>query len=293
MVREGPGALNDFAGNDQDIGATLRLATGQLTGISDSPRLDAELLLARALDVSRSYLVAHPDDRPDGDARRRFAQAMAERARGVPIAYIVGEKEFWSATFMVTPATLVPRPDTELLVEKALRLMPREDEVCVADLGTGSGAVALSIARERPLAHIVATDLSAEALAIAGHNARQLDVANVEFLLGRWTEPLAGQQFDLLVSNPPYICSGDPALDKLVHEPRAALVAGEDGLDDIRLLAAECGSILRPGGHLLLEHGAGQRDDVARLLLDAGWSDVQCHADLAGRPRVTQAAFLA
>ncbi|MEQ9561280.1 MAG: peptide chain release factor N(5)-glutamine methyltransferase, partial [Woeseiaceae bacterium] len=207
MVLEGQRALNEFV----EIATALRNAVTSLEPLSDSPRLDAELLLARALDVPRSYLIAHPEDALDPAASERFTQLVERRAAGEPMAYISGSKEFWSMELMVSPDTLVPRPETELLVERALMLIGRRASQRILDLGTGSGAIALAIARERPLCEIVATDISEAALAIARQNARHLDLANVEFATGNWIEPVAGQQIDIVVSNPPYVRSSDPA----------------------------------------------------------------------------------
>jgi release factor glutamine methyltransferase len=187
----------------------------------------------------------------------------------------------------VTPATLVPRPETELLVEQAIGMVSRREPMKVLDLGTGSGAIALAIARERPFAEVVATDISEDALAVAIQNARQLDVANVEFRAGDWTAPVADMTFDVIVSNPPYVADDDPALDSLAFEPRSALAAGADGLDDIRRLAVEARDVIVSDGVLLIEHGAGQAEDVAGILEQAGWQDVRNLRDLAGLPRVT------
>jgi len=285
MVREGSSTLNEY----QPIGDALSAAADRLAGISESPRLDAELLLARAIDVTRAYLMAHPEDQLDPDAQVRYAAAIERRASGVPLAYITGLREFWSLELMVTPATLVPRPETERLVEQALSLLPRRAALRILDLGTGSGAIALALARERPLCQVVATDASEAALAVARENARQLDIDNVEFVAGDWTAPVGGREFDLVVSNPPYVAAGDPALDRLKHEPRAALASGPDGLDAIRRIAAEVGDILAPGGSLLVEHGAEQEAAVAAILDAAGWHNVRCYRDLAGLPRVTAA----
>jgi release factor glutamine methyltransferase len=286
MVREGPPALNEFI----TIELALAQARERLQSASESPRLDAELLLARALDVSRSYLVAHPEDTLDPAAGARFNSAIDRRAGGEPMAYITGEREFWSLSLMVSPATLVPRPETEILVERALMLLGRKVVARILDLGTGSGAIALAIARERPLCELVATDASEDALAIARQNARQLDIPNVSFVCGDWIDPVAGQQFDLVVANPPYVRSDDPALERLQHEPLSALAAGNDGLDAIRRIAGEAGDILADGGRLLMEHGSDQRDSVAGLLRQHGWSDIDCVNDYAGLPRVTIAA---
>lgn len=273
----------------QRIDETIDAAAEKLAAVSDSPRLDAELMLARAIDVPRSYLYAHPDDVPDELALERFGATLARRLAGEPMAYITGVREFWSIEFMVTPATLVPRPETELLVDVALRELPRREPRRILDLGTGSGAVAIAIARERPLCEITATDISAGALAVAAENARQLALPNVEFVEGDWCAPLAGREFDLIVSNPPYVRADDPALDALGNEPRSALVAGDDGLDALRVIARDAGTLLAAGAALAVEHGAGQQDDVAALLDSHGWSDVVCHRDHAGLPRVTVA----
>lgn len=283
MVLEGQCALNEFV----EIASALKVAIERLDPVSESPRLDAELLLARALDVSRSYLIAHPEDVLDPAARERFLTLVERRASGEPMAYISGEKEFWSLNLMVSPDTLVPRPETELLVERALMLIGRRASQRILDLGTGSGAIALAIARERPLCEIVATDKSEAALAIAQQNARQLDLGNVTFAQGSWTEPVAGQQFDMAVSNPPYVRSDDPALAALRHEPVSALASGKDGLDDIREIAKTAGLVLKEGGYLVLEHGSEQQEDVARILENNGWTGIECVQDMGGRPRVS------
>jgi release factor glutamine methyltransferase len=287
MVLEGQLALNEFV----NIASALSDAVKRLDASSESPRLDAELLLARALDVARSYLIAHPEDTLDPAASERFTQLIQRRAAGEPMAYISGSKEFWSMELMVSPDTLVPRPETELLVERALMLIGRRSSQRILDLGTGSGAIALAIARERPLCEIVATDVSDAALAIARQNARHLDLANVRFIAGNWIDPVADQRFDIVVSNPPYVRSNDAALEKLQHEPVSALVAGEDGLDDIRSIAATAGSVLVDDGRLLLEHGSEQQDAVADVLASNGWTDIECVQDYGGRPRVTVAKW--
>lgn len=271
------------------LDAALRDAANQLSATSDSARLDAELLLCQAIDVPRNYLFAHPEDELDDASLERFRHAVERRLDGEPMAYITGTREFWSRELLVSPATLVPRPETELLVDLALREIPQKAEWQLLDLGTGSGAIALALASERPLCSVTAVDVSADALGIARENARQLMLGNVAFAEGNWTEPVAGQRFNIIVSNPPYVRSDDPALDALRHEPLAALAAGADGLDAIRVLAADCGAILADDGMLLFEHGADQQDDVAALLAAHGWSDITCHTDLAGLPRVTAA----
>ena len=271
------------------IDAVLADAVARLAAVSESARLDAEILLARTIDMPRSYLFAHPEDELDEHAFERFAALLQRRADGEPMAYIMGTKEFWSHELIVNAATLVPRPETELLVDLALREIPRKADWRILDLGTGSGALAIALASERMLCQVTATDVSAAALAVAEENARHLCLGNVTFLTGHWTEPVRDQRFKVIVSNPPYVRADDPALRDLRYEPRSALVAGRDGLDAIRTLAAECPLILEPAGVLLLEHGAEQQGEVCAILKAAGWSDIVGHNDFAGLPRVTVA----
>jgi len=239
--------------------------------------------------MARSYLFAHPEDELDDLTKERFEALLQRRISGEPMSYITGTKEFWSHELLVSPATLVPRPETELLVELALREIPRKAEWQVLDLGTGSGAIAISIAAERVLCTVTATDASPEALAIAAENVRQADLANVICVVGDWAEPVAGKQFEIIVSNPPYVREDDEALQNLRHEPLSALASGADGLHDIRVLATDCAAILAADGWLMLEHGADQQTEVANILEAAGWVDIACHNDLAGKPRVTVA----
>lgn len=273
------------------IAELLAAATSRLREVSDSARLDAELLLARAIDMPRSYLFAHPEDTLDDAALERFERTLERRLGGEPMAYIAGSKEFWSLELMVSPATLVPRPETELLVDIALREIPRKADWALLDLGTGSGAIALAIARDRPLCRVTAVDVSRAALAVASENARQLSIANVEFLDGDWTAPVSGRKFRMIVSNPPYVARDDAALDVLQAEPALALAAGEDGLDSIRVIVCDCTAILADGGMLVLEHGADQRDSVAEILKSYGWDGIRCYDDHSGHPRVTSATF--
>lgn len=285
MVREGCNALNGYL----RIDAAITGATQTLREASESPRLDAELLLARALDVPRSYLYAHAEEEMDPAAASRYASSIERRADGVPLAYITGEKEFWSMALMVSPATLVPRPETELLVSQALAKIAQDSSMRVVDLGTGCGAIALAIAKERPGCDVVATDISEEALAVARLNARQHAVPNVEFLQGSWTQPVRDQSFDIVVSNPPYVADDDSHLRRLRHEPRAALASGKDGLDAIRIIVSESVAILKPGGTLLIEHGATQHAAIHELLDMNGWTGIVLAKDLSGLPRVTMA----
>lgn len=275
--------------DDRRIDSILGDAVTRLAAASDSPRLDAELLLCHSIDLPRSYLFAHPEDVLDNTTFDRFDALLRRRLDGEPMAYIMGSKEFWSHELLVSPATLVPRPETELLVDLALREIPRKAEWQILDLGTGSGAIAVALAAERLMCQITAVDISEAALAIARENARQLELSNISFAEGSWSAPVRDSQFDLIVSNPPYVRAGDPALANLRHEPVEALAAGADGLDAIRALAAECGQILKGNGVLLIEHGADQYDDVAAILAASDWTNILNHKDFAGHPRVTAA----
>ena len=278
--------MNEFV----NIDTALADATERLRGVSDSPMLDAELLLARALDVPRTYLVAHPEDSLDPAAVERFFSAIERRSDGLPLAYISGEKEFWSMTLFVSPDTLVPRPETEVLVQQALQRIPDGESFAVLDLGTGNGAIAMAIARERSNCNVTATEISDSALAVARENANRHALPNIEFLSGDWTAPVAGRTFDLIASNPPYVPSADPDLEHLTYEPQMALASGADGLDAIRRISVEAKLIIKPGGTLLIEHGDRQQQEVARILSAEGWTEIRHVNDLAGKPRVTIAS---
>ena len=250
---------------------------------------DAALLLAHALGKSRSWLFAHADDALGEAEAERFDVLLARRAAGEPVAYLTGWRGFWTLELAVTPATLVPRPETELLVDLALARLPVDAPVRVADLGTGSGAIALAIASERPRAQVLATDASSAALDVARGNAARNGIGNVAFRLGSWLQPLGEDTFDLIASNPPYIAEGDPHLARgdLRFEPAMALSCGADGLDAIRVIVRDAPACLRPGGWLLLEHGWEQGDAVRALLAAAGFADVATERDLEQRDRVS------
>ncbi|MDJ0917106.1 MAG: peptide chain release factor N(5)-glutamine methyltransferase [Woeseiaceae bacterium] len=265
----------------------IQSAAAALEPVSDSARLDAEVLLAHALGKTRAFLFSRSDEHVADDARQAFDALLARRAAGEPIAYIVGEREFWSLSLTVTRDTLIPRPDTERLVEIALDVIDAHGFSRIADLGTGSGAIALSIAKERPACSVTATDINPDTLTVARDNAQRLGLSNVEFLLSDWTGALSGRRFDLVVSNPPYVASGDEALATLAYEPSGALESGPEGLDDIRRLAIEAPGILVAEGKLLLEHGFDQGDAVQQLLVASGWRDVRTWRDHSGQPRVT------
>jgi release factor glutamine methyltransferase len=248
---------------------------------------EAELLLAHVLRRPSSWLFAHGDDAMDSEAAAAFAALVERRVAGEPVAYLVGRRGFWTLDLEVGPATLIPRPETELLVELALARMAAD--ATVADLGTGSGAIALALASERPRAHVLATDASADALEVARTNAARLALANVMFRAGDWYAPLAGERFDLIASNPPYIADDDPHLAQgnLRHEPASALASGRDGLDALRVIAAGARAYLRPGGWLLVEHGYDQGDAVRALFTAAGLHEISTSRDLEDRDRVT------
>lgn len=266
--------------------ARRSLAPDGADGAEDS---DAALLLAHVLDRPWSWLYAHGDAELAPGEAARFAELVAARREGQPVAYLTGRRGFRDFDLEVTPATLIPRPETELLVELSLAKLPADRALRLADLGTGSGAIALSLARERPRATVLATDASAEALAVAAGNAGRLDIGNVAFVAGHWWEAVAGARFDLVASNPPYVAAGDPHLARgdLRHEPPGALASGIDGLDAIREIAAGAAAHLVPDGWLLLEHGLDQGAAVRALLVGAGLAEVGTERDLEGRERVT------
>ncbi len=267
-----------------DVRSVLAAATQRL-----GDRIDAEALLLHVLGKPRSWLIAHDTDELDERLLSAFESMVVRRASGEPVAYITGRRGFWSMDLEVTPATLIPRPETELLVELALERLPPDRSSRALDLGTGSGAIALAIARERPLADVSAVDLSADALAVARANAKRLGLDRVRFLHGTWMTPLSGERFDVIVSNPPYIEASDPHLGQgdLRFEPATALASGADGLDAIREIVADAPRHLNPGGWLLMEHGWNQGPAVRGLLEQAGYAGVFTAPDLEGRDRVS------
>jgi len=255
----------------------------------DEARREAALLLRHVLDVSDAWLAAHPDDEVDAARAVAFRDMIRRRAHGEPVAYLTGTRGFRDIELRVGPGVLIPRPETEVLVELALQRIPADADCNVADLGTGSGAIALAIARARPQSRVVATDASEAALDIARGNAELLRIDNIEFRSGDWYAGLPGEHFDVIVSNPPYIAEGDPHLAEgdLRFEPAVALASGVDGLDAIRAIVAGARRHLRNGGWLLLEHGFDQGADVRDLLLEHGFAEVFTQNDLEHRERAT------
>jgi release factor glutamine methyltransferase len=265
----------------------LAEAGAQLSG--EEARAEAMLLLAHALGVTQAWLVAHADDPIEPWRATAFLDLVLHRAKGEPVAYLTGTRGFHALHLHVTPDVLIPRPETELLVELALQRVPVDCDCAVADLGTGSGAVALAIASQRPRARVLATDASTTALNVARENAARLGLHNVAFAAGDWYVAFGDSRFDLVVSNPPYIAEGDPHLeqDDLRFEPRAALASGVDGLDAIRVIVSDSRGHLRPGGWLLFEHGYDQGAAARDLLIGNGYWDVFTERDLEGRERVS------
>ena len=273
--------------NLPDTAALLYQATSRLNKTSDTPALDAELLLCAVCGIDRSAVTRDQSLVLTNRQRDFFSTLINRRAAGEPIAYLLQRKEFWSQELLVSPEVLIPRPETELLVEQALEHLP--DQPCnVADLGTGSGAIALAIATERPNVQVTATDISQSALEVAMKNAVRLGVQNVTFRQGDWFTPLADQLYRLIVSNPPYVRVGDPRLEVgTLYEPVDALLSGYDGLDALRVICAAARRYLDHQGVLILEHACDQKIAVHELLSQGGFETIVCNTDLAGKPRVT------
>ena len=270
------------------VRALLAEARRRLAGVP-AAALEAELLLGYVLDVTRAWLFANPGHEPGAGLSDRFRRLVERRAGGEPIAYLLGRREFWSLSLAVTPDVLIPRPETERLVQAALEFIPVDAAWRVADLGTGSGAIAIAIARERPECEVHATDLSQAALAVAAGNVEALAPGRVRLHEGSWLEPLDGR-FQVIVSNPPYVAEGDPHLVEgdCRFEPRSALTAGPDGLEAIRRIVRDALPLLEPGGLLALEHGYEQGAAVRALLQEGGYRDTRTLQDLEGRERVTR-----
>ncbi len=256
-------------------------------------RIEARVLLAHGLEVDHAWLIAHDQDAPTPAQLHAIEDLLARRASGEPVAYMLAEREFYGLSFKVTPDVLIPRPDTELLVETALEQMPENTPCRILDLGTGSGVIAITLALQRPLSTVLAVDASLAALAIAQENSRQLGTTNVVCICSNWYAMLDVKKFDIIVSNPPYIAASDPHLASgdLRFEPRQALASGADGLDDIRQIIAGAPSHLVEGGWLLLEHGCTQAAAVTALLQQHGFTAIRTLKDLAGLDRVSMGSW--
>lgn len=277
------------------IESTLHEAAQALLQVSESPRLDAEILLSQALGQERSHLRAWPEKRLSLKQQKQFEALLQKRLSGIPIAYLTGHREFWSREFEVNPDVLIPRPDTELLIELALELIPENTTYKLIDLGAGSGIIGITLAAERPLAKVTATDISLKALATARRNAETHHIGNIVFAESNWFESLPAEaQFNLVISNPPYIDAADPHLNQgdVRYEPQSALVAGRQGLGDIENIAdAARKHLLRPG-HILIEHGYDQQQQVQRIFKDLNYKHIKTYRDLSGQPRVTYGQWL-
>jgi release factor glutamine methyltransferase len=279
---------------DINIGRYVEDAAAILSAGADTPRLDAELLMGMVLRRPRSFIIAHGEDVLDREQAARFEALVRRRFSGEPIAYISGIREFWSMPLRVTRHVLIPRPETELLVEKALDRTPDEEGIRVLDLGSGSGAIALAIAKERPKAEVIGVDNSLEAIRIAKLNATVLKIGNVRFLESNWFDAVRGEKFHTVVSNPPYVINRDEYLmaGDLRFEPQDALAGGDDGLECIRAIIDRAHNYIVRQGWMLLEHGADQRRAVNRLLEAQRYYDICCYQDLAGLDRVTECRFV-
>ncbi len=274
---------------EQNIQSVLRDACNKLATISDSAWLDAEILLCHCLDKPRTFLKAWPEKRLDNTQLRLFYTLIAQRQQGIPVAYLTGSREFWSRDFKVSKDVLIPRPDTELLIELSLELMPDKQLTKLIDLGTGSGIIAITLAAENPQALITATDISSNALKIARLNAKRHHINNIRFKQSDWFSDINDNDFDLVISNPPYIATNDQHLqqDGICHEPQEALISPEHGLQDIRIIASQARCYLNPKGYLLIEHGYNQQTDVQAIFKSFNYQQILTHTDLSGNPRVT------
>ena len=271
------------------IKQTLALA-GRLDGLSDTARLDVAVLLAHALERDKTYLYTWPDRELTAAQQQVFESLLAQRQKGVPIAYLVGEKEFWSLPIKVSSDTLIPRPDTELLVQLGLELFDSDSPRTIADLGTGTGAIALALAHERSRWQVLGADISPQIVALAEQNRVAFQLMNLRFVVSDWCSALPKQAFDLILGNPPYIAADDPHLlcGDVRFEPKTALVSEEDGLHDIKCIATQAKDHLKLQGFLLLEHGCQQAQAVREILSAVGYSNMKTFQDLAGLDRATQ-----
>ena len=270
----------------------IKETSQKLTSISETPHLDTVLLLEKVLKKSRASLFSYPDILLTTSQKKKIFAYVKRRLEGEPIAYILGEQEFWSLSLNVTSDVLIPRPETEMLVEWVLKNLSKDEKLRIADLGTGSGAIGLAIAAERPHWIIDASDNSYKALKIAKMNAKRHKIGNCNFYYGEWCQALLRSDYHIILGNPPYIPDKDHHLKRLQHEPREALVGGPDGLSAIKIIISEARSYLINGGWLVLEHGFNQAEKISRLMKEAGYHTIICHKDLAGFPRMIIGQYL-
>lgn len=272
-----------------NIQTTLAMATKRLTETSDSASLDAEVLLCHVLDKPRSHLRAWPEKELNAQQQKQFLQLLRQRQQGHPIAYITGKKEFWSRDFKVSPDVLIPRPDTELLIELSLKQISDKPRARLIDLGTGSGAIAITLAAERPDITVIATDICNKALTIARQNASAHQIKNIQFIQSNWFDEITPSKFDLVISNPPYIAHTDPHLSQgdVRFEPDSALIAKGQGLEDIKNISHTARNYLKPSGTLLIEHGYNQQLAVQTIFDSFAYINIITHTDLSANPRVT------
>jgi len=276
------------------IKSLLIIASNRLLTCSDSAMLDAEVLLCHVLNKQRSYLRAWPEHFLSEKQVQAFEQLLQQRCTGIPIAYLTGNREFWSRNFIVTNDVLIPRPATECLIEFCLDIIPTDKNYTIADLGTGSGIIAVTLAAECPNVQIIASDLSLQALVIARKNANQYQLTNINFYQSDWFISIPKQLFNLIISNPPYIAETDPHLKQgdVRFEPISALIANEQGLADIKKIVSEARFWLKPEGHLLIEHGYNQQDAVKSIFQTLSYSKIKTIHDLSGQPRATYGQFV-
>jgi len=263
----------------------------KLSKVSSSPDLDGEILLMKALRVSRAYLYTYTDKVISESKKKLLEELVNRRMNKEPIAYILGKKEFWSRDFYINRHTLIPRPESEMLVELIIQANARKKISSILELGTGSGCISVSLAKELSHSQIVSTDICAKALEVANKNAQHYGVNNVSFIKSDWFNKLDNQKFDCIVSNPPYIREDDPYLGELTFEPSKALVSGGDGLDAIEIISSNAAEYLSPEGKIFIEHGKDQKKEIQKIFELNNWRDIICHRDFGGLPRITTAKF--
>ena len=269
----------------------MRDLSVKLSKVSSSPNLDSEILLMKALRVSRAYLHTYNDKVISESKKKLIEELLNRRMNKEPIAYILGKKEFWSRDFYINQHTLIPRPESEMLVELIIKANARKKISSILELGTGSGCISVSLAKELSHSQIVSTDICAKALEVANKNAQHYCVNNISFIKSDWFNKLDNQKFDCIVSNPPYISEDDPYLSELTFEPSKALVSGDDGLEAIEIISSNAAEYLSPEGKIFIEHGKDQKKEIQKIFELNNWRDIICHRDFGGLPRITTAKF--